>query len=195
MPAGFPTINGNSIIESLSMRIKTSTVTTMSPFTFQQQTQDFGGKVWEAEVTIRPLTHTEAMQFDAFIQGLGGTVGTFYMGNPLMTHSASTSVTVNGAHTAGDTTINVTSANQGSVVPAGHHIAIGDHLYVTLTHIPINQNNTITITPPLRENANDNAAVVVTQPKGVWRLADPKVEYDISTSGHYSYTFACTEAV
>jgi len=195
MPATFPTINGSTIIESMSMRIKTSTVTTMSPFSYQQQTQDFGGRLWEAEVTIRPLTHTEALQFDAFIQGLNGTVGTFYMGNPLMTQSHSTSVTVNGAHLAGDTTINVTSANQGAVVPAGHHIAIGDHLYVTLSQIPKNQNNTITITPPLREDANDNAAVVVTLPQGTWRLADPKVEYEISTAGHYSYTFACTEAV
>lgn len=194
MPATFPLINGSTPIESMSMRIKTSTVTTMSPFTYQQQTQDFGGRLWEAEVTIRPLTHTEALQFDAFIQGLNGTVGTFYMGNPLMTQSNSTNVTVNGAHSAGDTTINVTSANTGATVSAGHHIAIAGHLYVTLTQIPKNQNNTITITPPLRQAASDNEVIDVTLPQGTWRLADPKVEYEISTAGHYSYTFACTEA-
>lgn len=195
MPAAFPTINGQTLIEKMSIRLKTSTVTMTSPFTYQQQTQDFGGRRWEAEVTIRLLSHTEALQFDAFLTGLNGVAGTFYLGNPLMTQSASTNVTINGAQSAGDTTLAVTSANTGAAVPAGHHIEIGGHLHMTLDQIPKNANTTINIVPGLREAAADNAAVTVNQPSGTWRLAKPEIEYDIERSGVYSFTFSCVEAV
>jgi hypothetical protein len=195
MPATFPTIDGKTLIEKMAIRLKSSTVTMTSPFTFDQQTQDFGGRRWEAEVTIRLLTHTEALQFDAFLTGLNGVTGTFYLGNPLMTQSASTNVTINGAQSAGDTTVAVTSANTGAAVPAGHHIEIGGHLHMTLTEIPKNANTTITIVPGLREDVADNDAVTVNQPSGTWRLADPEIEYDISTAGSYSFTFACIEAI
>jgi hypothetical protein len=195
MPAAFPTINGQTLIEKMSIRLKTSTVTMTSPFTFQQQTQDFGGRIWEAEVTIRLLSHTEALQFDAFLTGLNGVAGTFYLGNPLMTHSASTNVTINGAQLAGDTTLAVTSANTGAAVPAGHHIEIGGHLHMTLNEIPKNANTSINIVPGLREAVADNAAVTVNKPSGTWRLSKPEIEYDIERSGQYSFNFSCVEAV
>lgn len=195
MPSTFPTINGKTLIEKMSITLKTSTITMVSPFTYQQQTQDFGGRTWESEVTIRQLTHTEAMQFDAFLTGLNGVTGTFYLGNPLMTHNSSTNVTINGAQSAGDATVNVTSANAGTAVPVGHHIEIGGHLHMTLTEIPKNANTTITITPPLREDVADNAAVTVNAPVGTWRLADPEIKYDITTSGNYNFSFACVEAI
>jgi hypothetical protein len=194
MPSSFPTIDGKTLIEKMAIRLKTSTVTSVSPYTYQQQTQDFGGRMWEAEVTIRQLTHTEAMQFDAFLTALDGVTGTFYLGNPLMTHSASTSVTINGAQSAGDTTVAVTSANTGAAVPVGHHIEIGGHLHMTLTEIPKNANTTITITPPLREDVADDDAVTVNAPQGTWRLSDPETQYEISTAGKYSFTLSCTEA-
>lgn len=195
MPAQFPTINGKSLIQKMQMRLKTSTVITESPFGFQQQVQDFGGRRWEAEVTIRQLNHTEAMQFSAFLTGLNGVAGTFYMGNPLMTHSNSTSITIDGDQTANDSTVSMTSANQGAAVPVGHHIEIDGHLHVALTEIPKNATTTVTIEPPLRETAHDGDTVTVNQPKGIWRLADPDIEYDISNAGTYAFTFSCVEVL
>lgn len=195
MPTAFPTVDNKTLIEKMTMRLVSNTTTATSLFSYKQQTQDLGGRRWEATITIRPLTHNESLAFQAFLTALDGTTGTFYLGNPLMKGNISANVTVNGAHSAGDTTISMSSANTGNNVPVGHHIAIGDHLYMALTEIVKNATQTITISPPLRENAVDDATVVVNQPQGVWRLKDPKVEYDISTSGHYSFSFACIEAV
>lgn len=195
MPSSFPTIDGKTIIENMSVRLKSSTVITESRFGFQQQVQDFGGRRWEAEVSIRPLTHTEAMTFSAFLTSLGGVVGTFYLGNPLMTQSASTSITINGNQTINDSTVSMTSANQGAAVPLGHHIEIDGHLHVALTAIPKNATTTVTIEPPLRQTADDGDTVTVNAPRGTWRLADPEVDYKIGKDNLYYYSLSCVEVL
>lgn len=82
MPASFPTINNESIIEKITYRYVSAVTIQESPFSYKQQTQDFGGRKYEAVVTIRPLNHSEATTFETFLQNLAGT-GTFYLTNPL----------------------------------------------------------------------------------------------------------------
>jgi hypothetical protein len=135
------------------------------------------------------------MTFSAFLTSLGGVVGTFYLGNPLMTQSASTSITINGNQTVNDSTVSMTSANQGAAVPAGHHIQIDGHLHVALDAIPKNATTTVNIEPPLREVAHDGDTVTVNAPRGTWRLADPEVDYKIGKDNLYYYSLSCVEVL
>lgn len=82
MPANFPTINGDSIIQKITFKHTSAVSVLESPYSYTQTTQDFGGRKYEAVVTIRPLTHSEAGTFETFLQNLNGT-GTFYLTNPL----------------------------------------------------------------------------------------------------------------
>lgn len=91
MASPFPTVNngvlttqagGETIIEKISYTYVSSIAIQESPFSYKQQTQDFGGRKYEALVTIKPLNHTDAGTFEGFLQSLAGT-GTFYLTNPL----------------------------------------------------------------------------------------------------------------
>ncbi len=93
------------------MRMVNSVAITESPYTFAQQTQDFGGVRWEAEITIRPLTHTEAKAFKAFLVSLKGRQGTFTVGNPLETASTPSDCNVtSGTKSKGSTSLPIVNA-------------------------------------------------------------------------------------
>jgi hypothetical protein len=58
---------------------------TESPFTFQQQIQDWLQRRWELEMSWPPMTAAQAAPVQAFIDALGGVSGTFLAGDPLGT--------------------------------------------------------------------------------------------------------------
>ena len=193
-PRTFPTVNGSSIIEKMTIRQVNAVAVQQSPYTYQQQIQDFGGQRWEAEVTIRPLAHDEALAFQGFLASLQGQKNTFKLGNPIATSdNADNDVRVNGAQTTGDSTLAVT-INSLHSVSAGQFFSISDRLYMFLEDAS-SGNTTLDITPPLRQDADNSTSCVTNLPQGTWRLASNKIDWDISKAGLYSFTFACVEAL
>ena len=193
-PRSFPTVNGSSIIEKMTIRQVNAVAVQQSPYTYQQQIQDFGGQRWEAEVTIRPLAHDEALAFQGFLASLQGQKNTFKLGNPIATSdNADNDVRVNGAQTTGDSTLAVT-INSLHSVSAGQFFSISDRLYMFLEDAS-SGNTTLDITPPLRQDADNSTSCVTNLPQGTWRLASNKIDWDISKAGLYSFTFACVEAL
>ena len=192
-PRTFPTVNGSSIIEKMTIRQVNAVAVQQSPYTYQQQIQDFGGQRWEAEVTIRPLAHAEALAFQGFLASLQGQKNTFKMGNPIATsNNADTDIVSNGNQSAGDSTFAFT-CQTGHTASAGQFFSINDRLYMFLEDV--SGNNTRDITPPLREDVSNQTNVVTNLPLGTWRLASNKIDWDISKAGLYSFTFACVEAL
>ena len=192
-PRTFPTVNGSNIIERMTIRQVNAVAVQQSPYTYQQQIQDFGGQRWEAEVTIRPLAHDEALAFQGFLASLQGQKNTFKMGNPIATSSnADDDIVVNGNHLAGDSTL-AFSCQSGHTASAGQFISINNKLYMFLE----NASGTTTkdITPPLRENVASLTNIVTNQPVGTWRLASNSIDWDINKAGLYSFTFSCVEAL
>ena len=193
-PRSFPTVNGSSIIEKMTIRQVNAVAVQQSPYTYQQQIQDFGGQRWEAEVTIRPLSHAEALAFQGFLASLQGQKNTFLLGNPIATSdNADNDVRLNGAQTTGDSTLAVT-INSLHSVSAGQFFSISDRLYMFLEDAS-SGDTTLDITPPLRQDAADSTFCVTDLPQGTWRLASNKIDWDISKAGLYSFTFACVEAL
>lgn len=194
-PLTFPTINGKSIIQSMSMRLVHSVAVTESPFNYKQKIQDFGGMKWEAEVTIRPLTQSEAKTFQAFLLSLNGRKGTFIMGNPLdertigspPTHTFSTACAV------GDTTIETDFSGSDTYrINAGDFISFDNRLYIALKAVDGSPNE-IDISPPARTTGLVNEAIEYMQPVGTWRLASNVSDWDIENNQTYSFTFSCVE--
>ena len=89
MPLAFPNVG----LQSISLRLKRSVAVTSSPFTYDQQVFAHQGAIWEAEVSLPPLTHDEAQSVQAFIVGLKGRSGTFTFGHPLHTSTATSTTT------------------------------------------------------------------------------------------------------
>jgi len=190
----FPEINGETLIQKMSMKIVNSVAVNTSPYTYAQQVQNMGGSRWEANITLRPMTRTEALAFQAFMVGLKGQVGTFRLGNPLSTMSNAPSVTVSGGANAGALSVAM-QVNTGDSLVAGQEVQIGDHLYIITDNASASATTTVGIQPALRDTRNAGTGIVVNQPKGVWRMKKPEVEWSIDKSSMYSFSFSCCEAI
>lgn len=172
-----------------------SVAMTESPFNMTQQVQDFGGRRWEAEVTLRPMTYSEQKAVTAFFASLKGRKGTFKMGNPLDVKSSNVpALTATNANSAGVQTLGVTYSNS-------HRLEVGDYfshdnrLYMILKITGADATPTFDITPPLRTDISSGASLVVDEPVGRWRLQANEVEWDIDKSSKYAFTFSCVEDI
>lgn len=194
-PLTFPTIDGKSLVRKMTMRLVHSVAVTESPFNYKQQTQDFGGARWEAEVTLRPLTLTEAKEVSAFFASLKGAKGTFLFGNPLHDYTSGAPVaTVSGAHSAGVTTVTL-AHTQTPHIAVGDHIQLDNHLHMVLKKGSGTNTFAYDITPPVRQALSNTDSVTTDAPKGTWRLAKSESEWDINVAQLYEFTFACVEAI
>lgn len=177
--AAFPNIG----FTSMTMRLCSATAMSQSPFTYDQQVYQHQGVRWEAEVTLPPLTRSEAKEVEAFFASLRGQANTFTLGNPL--HTTTASGTATGAVNA--TTL--TGSFSGAV--AGDYFELGNALYIITE---VNSASSIDIMPPLRAAAS-SSPLDFTLPKGTWRLATNKIDWNINRAGLYGFTFACVEAI
>ena len=171
-------------IESMTMRIVSATAITQSPFTFDQQVFAHQGVRWEAEVTLPPMTRAEAKEYEGFFAGLRGMKETFTMYNPLVSTSAT--ATISGD--VGDTS--VTGFFSGSY-EVGDYFSLDDYLYI-ITNKP--SSIQVDIMPPLRTEAI-NDTVDFTLPNGTWRLASNEIGWSIDRASIYGFSFACIEAI
>ena len=177
--AAFPNIG----FTSMTMRLRSATAISQSPFTYDQQVYQHQGVRWEAEVTLPPLKRSDAKQLEAFFAALRGQANTFTLGNPL--HNTTATGTGTGAINA--TTLTGTFTG----VTAGDYFQIGTALYIVTE---ATSGTAINIMPPLRSAAS-SASLDFTLPKGTWRLATNEVGWSINEASLYGFTFACVEAI
>jgi hypothetical protein len=177
--AAFPNIG----FTSMTMRLRSATAISQSPFTYDQQVYQHQGVRWEAEVELPPLKRSEAKQVEAFFASLRGQANTFTLGNPL--HDTTATGTGTGAINA--TTLTGTFAG----VVAGDYFQIGTALYIVTE---ATSGTSINIMPPLRSAAS-SASLDFTLPKGTWRLATNEIGWSINQASLYGFTFACVEAI
>jgi hypothetical protein len=178
--AAFPNVG----IQNMTMRLRSATSISTSPFTYDQQTFQHQGVRWEAEVTLPPLTRADAKQVEAFFASLRGQGQTFTMGNPL--HN----VTAVGTITSGSrNSTSVTGSVAGAV--AGDYFELNGALYI-ITEIA---ESTFDIMPPLRTAITSATSMDFALPQGNWRLAFNEIEWNINQASLYGFTFACVEAI
>ena len=178
--AAFPSVG----FTSMTMRLRSATSISQSPFTYDQQTYQHQGVRWEAEVQLPPLKRSDAKQVEAFFAALRGQANTFTMGNPIHNTTATGSIT---SGSAGATT--VTGSTSGVV--AGDYFETGSALYI-VTGI---SGSSIDIMPPLRSAISSSTPMDFTLPKGTWRLASNDIGWSINEASLYGFTFACVEAI
>lgn len=178
--AAFPNVG----IQSMTMRLRSATSISQSPFTFDQQTYQHQGVRWEAEVQLPPLKRSDAKQVEAFFAALRGQANTFTLGNPLHNTTATGAIT---SGTKGATTVTGTTTG----VVAGDYFEISGALYIVTGTTA----STIDIMPPLRTAISASTSLDFTLPVGTWRLATNEIGWNIDQAGLYGFTFACVEAI
>lgn len=200
-PVTFPDVG----IRAMNIRARTVVGISSSPFTGQQQVYKHQGEWWEAEVTLPPMKRATAEQVAAFLIKMKGQYGTFLLGDPANTSPRGVGTgtpLVNGAGQTGSSLVtDGWTADTTGILKAGDWIQLGSGATTTLHKVldDVNSdgsgNATLEIFPSLRSSPSDNAAITVTTPKGIWRLASNQIEYSIDEASVYGITFACVEAI
>jgi len=204
-PLTLPTASG---IAQINLRAVNSVSISESPFTFKQQVIEHTGQRWEAEVSMPPMQRADAEQWISFLVSLAGVKGTFLLGDPsASTPRGSASTTpgtpvVNGAsQTGASLTIDGCPASATGYLKAGDYIQLGGGSSATLHKVLTDVNTdasgqaSLDLWPYLRSAPADDATIIVSDAKGLFRLASNQTDWSINNASIYGVTFPAIEAI
>ena len=179
-----------------------------SPFTFQQQSVNYGGDLWGLQIQWPPMLPEHAHPIVAVLAALRGTFGTFTfpaVSDPILgtVNKHSDAPSVRGAHTAGERELRLKEGRNSTAdyFKAGDIIQLnagGAHIYKVLKNANTNASGqtTLDIWPRLRGALADGDDVITGRVRiGTWRLASNERRYSVNMLKHYGLTLACREAV
>lgn len=185
-PLDFPSVG----IASINMRLRQASALAESVFSYEQQVHTYTGARWECEITLPPLSYSEARAMEGFITGLQGRTGTFRFGHPLHT---STVAAQNVGVVPVRSDVLTTNLN-APAIPAGTYFQVGNYLHI-VTADKAADSRTLNFQPPLRAELADATDLDFTLPKSLWRLATNETTWSTDTASMYGFTLACVEAL
>lgn len=176
-----------------------------SPYTLQQQAQEWPGEMWLVSASLPPIKDRNlAAPWQAALAMLRGRAGKFYFGDPAgKTPRGALGGTpvVDGAGQSGKTlAIRGFTPSLIGVLKAFDYLQIGSgetqRLYVNLQDVNADGTGRVTIDifPRLREAPADGAAIVFTNARGTFRLAENLRGWDYDHQLTYGIDFKAFEA-
>jgi hypothetical protein len=173
----------------------------ISPFTGQQQVQDWQASFMEASVSLPALTNGQAQAWIAFLMALRGQANVFQLGDPLARSPRGSGLGAPLVDGAGQTGYAVAlkgfTASAANVLLPGDWIQIGYRAYRTVA--PASADGTgrlsLAIWPQLRESPNDGSVVILNNTQGLWRLAQNARKWSITAARVYGMQFEIREAI
>lgn len=201
-PLSLPDTRG---FRGLTLRPVAQVAHTRSPFTGEGQFYAHQGQMWAAQFDLPPMRRADAEPWFAFLLALNGMQGTFLAGiagSDTPRGIATGTPLVNGASQAGQTIVtDGWTPSQTGILKAGDMIQLGTGLTTHLHKVLQDANSdgvgnaTLDIWPRLRASPDDNAAIVVSGCKGLWRLASNEMPVEFSQPVIYSISFGALEAI
>lgn len=173
----------------------------VSTFTMQSQRQRLDGDAWGADIELPALTRDQAAEWWSFLASLKGEIGTFMLGDTVATtpRGVATGTPITGPTIAGadELVINGMTPSTGNIWRAGDYIQIGQRLYMILGSHNSNGSgtNTVPVFPRIREALADGTPIITVNPKGLFRLTGPTVQWTVTQDQLYSINFSSVEAL
>jgi hypothetical protein len=182
-----------------------SAAVTASPFTGDEEVQEWARQGWLAQVSFPPLAEADARVVIAWLVSLRGRRGTFLMGDPLRASPRGVGTgtpLVKGAGQTGESLLvdGLTPSTAG-ILKAGDYFQLGSgataYLHMNLTDASTDSggNATLDVWPRLRVSPADNAAITLINPMGRWRLRSNEQSWDEQLAQLYGISFECAEAL
>lgn len=179
---------------------KTITSTTDSGKMFSVQVD---GQRWKFSASYSPMTRQTFAPVYAFIIKQRSQKETFQIVPPVISSAKGhevNNVAVNGAHTAGDTTIAVDGHhnNSAGAFHAGDLIKFGGHskVYMIVEDVnPVANASTITIEPPLREALADDETITYDNVPFTVRLTNDIQTFNTDNIDLYKFEVDFIEAL
>lgn len=175
-----------------------------SLYTFSQQVQSHPGQRMEMQLSLPQMKRPDAEAWIAFLLKLNGRQGTFLLGDPAAATPRGTiagTVLVNGAHAVRATSLSLKGLTVGTTILAGDYLQLGSgslaRLHKNLSDATADGGGLVTldIWPSLRSAYADNAAVVYTNAKGLFRLASNEMPWDEAAAALYGIDLTAIEAL
>lgn len=175
-PINLPATTG---IKRIEFSFLSAVAITRSPFTLNQQVQNFPGQMWGVEVSTPRMSLEQAGRWQSFLLKLNGQQGTFKLGDPTKTEPRGSALgipLVRGAGQSGQELVtDGWDPSEAGLLLEGDHIELtGNRLHQVLNDVNSDVSGiaTIDIWPALRTAPADNLALILVNPQGVFRLAD-----------------------
>lgn len=177
----------------------------MSPLTDEQQVYAHQGGLWGFDVEYAPMARAAAEDLLGILLSLNGREGTFLMSMAANKTArgtwASASPVVNGAGQSGRS-MYIRGMAQLATGKAGDWFSLGSgsstHLHKLLQAFTIAGSPDTVLAefwPRLRSSPADGAAITVSDPKCLCRLASNEVPWSIEEAVLYGISFSCHEAL
>lgn len=181
-----------------------------SPFTLTSQVYDWGGSRWEGELVFETYAYDkpdERAELKAFISALKGKANVFNYGDPEYLVFGARGVATGTPLVKGGSQTGVTLETDGwtinttGIVKAADYIQLGTsdnaQLYQVLSDANSDGsgNATLTLNRPLITSPADNAAIVITGAKGVFRLAENIIGWEADSTGRSKIVLPFKEAL
>jgi hypothetical protein len=175
-----------------------------SNFTAQPQVYAWSGQLWEAEITLPPMTRAFAEAWIAALVSLNGREGNFLIGPDYANTSprgigTGTPLVKGASQTGYDLITDGWTISQTGIMKAGDWFQLGTgssaRLYKVMVDADSNGSgeSTLTIWPKLRSSPADNAALTVTSPVGRFMLVSNESEWAIDQASFYGVSFRAVE--
>ena len=164
-----------------------------SPFTLQTQQYNHAGQAWLGSVDCPPMTRADAETMLAFL--LSAQRGTFLFqdyANANPRGAITGTLTVSSA-TANSTTLTMLNAGGSGSFAVGDWLQISTSLYKVIK--ADGGGLIVDVFPVLRKSYAATTAIVKTNAKGVFRLAQPTTEWSIELASVYGISFSIVEDV
>jgi len=186
----FPT----SAVSMVSRSLRAATAYTASPFTFQGQNFDWGGRQWVYDIEVFAIG-ASAKALSAFLSGLGGSLTVFTLADPTINNVGTGTVTVSGG---GQTGASLVTTGWVAAPEVGDFVSLGSGVDARLYQITGVSGSlptlTLSIAPGLRSSPVNGAAVEVAAPVVALRL-ESAAPVMIGASGQYQANFRAIEAL
>jgi hypothetical protein len=174
----------------------------VSPFTAQQQVQEWPGQTWKAQCVLPRMTRAQAANWIAALVSLRGMANTFMLGDPAGKVPRGVNVgapLINGADNGGSSvSIKGWTPSTNNVLVRGDWIQLPDnHLHMILSDENSDAGGiaSFDIWPDLRSTFNDGLPVITSNAQGVFRLAGNEQSWDIDEAITFGLQFNCIEAI
>jgi hypothetical protein len=168
----------------------------------KKSARQIGAQYFSFTVNMPPVEQTKADEIFAFLAKQKGGYENFDITAPLDNKGTShneTDILVNGAQTAGDSSITMDGfSHDNNVLKAGDIIQFAGHSKVYLVQDNVTASGgaaTVNILPNLVANLADNEAVTMTKPTFKVYLTSDEIRYTTDASGFYRISFDVREVI
>ena len=209
MPVTYPlALPSTAQWKAANFRSEERTAEVASPFTGDGQVIVWPYQRWTPTLTLIVLRRADAQDWAAWLRSLRGRSGTFLLGDPARPVPLGAAATnpgtplVKGAGQGGDTLLIDGAPNSVTAwLKRGDLIQVGAGSLARLHEVSETVNTSgageaaLTLWPALRYAPEDNSAIVLTNPKGVFNRTSDVVEVPHERGGLFNLAFDCIDTL